>query len=289
MKQTVDEKIRDALTAEGEELWRLVRDPHPDVPASAVLNRNLSEEMAVSIAKRRNISAETIGFLAGDVRFRSSYRLKNAICRNPRTPQRITFSLLKFLRIFDLADISRDQQIPVEVRRKIEFILAEKIRPMPAGVKIALARRANAATLLVLMAKGDARVVAACLESPVLTEGHLYRLITRAETKPEVIKTISVHPKWSLRYHVKYSLIRNYFTPMSEVLAFIKSMKTADLRELYADPKVPVSTKPFLFSELQERGEPLETGEQEVFDLPEGGETGLPAVDADRGTDHSAS
>jgi hypothetical protein len=267
MRQTVDEKIRDALTAAGEGLWRLIRGPHPDVQANAVLNRNLTEDMAVYIAKRRNVSPETAGFLAGDVRFRDSYALRNALCRNPRTPQRITFALLKFLRIFDLADISRDQQIAVAVRRKIEFMLAEKIPPMPSGVKIALAKRANAATLLLLMEKGDARVVGACLESPVLTEGHLYRLINRAATKAEVIKTISAHAMWSLRYHVRFSLIRNYFTPMSEVLVFIRSMKTADLRELYADPKVPVSTKPFLFSELQERGESVEAGKEQVFDL----------------------
>jgi hypothetical protein len=281
MRHTVDEKIRDALTAAGEELWKLIRDPHPDVPANAVLNRNLTEEMAVYIAKRRNVSPETVGFLAGDVRFRDSYALKNALCRNPRTPQRIAFALLKFLRIFDLADISRDQQIAVDVRRKIEFIIAEKIPPMPSGVKIALAKRANAATLLLLMEKGDARVVSACLESPVLTEGHLYRLINRAATKAEVIRTISLHPRWSLRYHVRFSLIRNYFTPMSEVLVFIKSMKTADLRELYADPKVPVSTKPFLFSELQERGESVEAGEDEVFDLPDEEDADLPTNDAE--------
>ncbi len=269
MRRTVDEKIRDALIAEGADLWNLVRDPHPDVPASAILNENLTEEMAVHIAKRRNISRETIGFLAGDVRFKDSYALRNALCRNPRTPQRIAFSLLKFLRIFDLADISRDRRMPVEVRRKIEFVLAGKIPPMPSGVKTALAKRANAATLLLLMEKGDARVIAACLESPVLTEGHLCRLINRAATKGDVIRAISAHPGWSLRYQVRFSLIRNFFTPMSEVLTFIKGMKTADLRELYADPEVPVSTKPFLFSELMERGEPVEAGDEQVFDLPD--------------------
>jgi hypothetical protein len=279
MKRTVDIRIRDALTAEGEELWRLIRDPHPDVLSNAVLNRNLTEEMALYITKGRSISPETIGFLAGDVRFRDSQALKNVICRNPRTPQRITFSLLKFLRIFDLADISRDGQIPVEVRRKIEFILAERIPSMPSGVRIALAKRANAATLLVLMEKGDARVIAACLESPVLTEGHLYRLINRSATKAEVIKTISCHPKWSLRYQVRFSLIRNYFTPMNEVLTFIKSMKTADVRELYADPKVPASTKPFLFSELGERGESVESGEEQVFDLSGEEDADLPTND----------
>ncbi len=275
MTQTVAERIRAALTAEGEELWKLVRDPHPDVISSALLNRNLTEEMAVWIARSRAVTPETIGFLSGDVRFKRCGELKAAICRNPKTPQRITLSLLKFLRIFDLADISRDLRIPVETRRKIEFILAEKIPAMPSGVKIALAKRASGATLLTLMEKGDERVIAACLESPVLTEAHLCKLVNRPATKASVIRMIAGNARWSLRHHVRFALVRNYFTPMAAVLEFIRGMKSADLRELYADPQVPASTRPFLFSELHQRGEKTETGEEKVFDLSEDEDAGL--------------
>jgi hypothetical protein len=275
MAQTVAERIRAALTASGEELWKLVRAPHPDVLANAVLNRNLTEEMAVSIARNRAAAPETMGFLAADVRFKKCGELKAAVCRNSKTPPRITLSLLKFLRIFDLADISRDLRMPVDTRRKIEFILAEKIPSMPSGVKIALAKRVGGATLLTLMEKGDERVITACLESPLLTEAHLCRLAGRPTTKAAVIRLIALNARWSLRYNVRFALIRNYFTPMSAVLEFIRGTKAADLRELYADPKVPASTRPFLFNELQQRGEDTAVGEEKVFDLSEDEDAGF--------------
>jgi hypothetical protein len=65
MRQRVDEKERDALTATGEGFWRLIRDPHRDVPAKAILIRNRTEETVVHIAKRKDVtrrwSASSLG------------------------------------------------------------------------------------------------------------------------------------------------------------------------------------------------------------------------------------
>jgi len=266
---SVEDRMKTALTADGDNLWKAVRDTHPAVISNAVLNRNLTEDMAVFVAKRRTTSSETLGFLANDVRFKDSYKLKSAICKNPATPQRTILSLLKFLRIFDLADISRDHHVNINVRRKIEFLLSERMPSTPSGVKIAFARRAGSNILLTLIESGDGKVIGACLESPMLTEAHLYTLINRPATKAAVIKIISEHGKWALRYHVKFALIRNYHTPMSAVLQFIKDMKTVDLKDLYADPKLPISTKPFIFSELIERKETTEINTPEIFRLSE--------------------
>jgi len=78
---------------------------------------------------------------------------------------------------------------------------------------------------------------------------------------------IAGHPKWSLRYSVRFALIRNFNTPMARVTHFIGEMKTSDLKDLYADPKLPTSTKPFLFRELLLRGEPLEEEKEELYTL----------------------
>ena len=259
--------MRTALTARGEELWTLIRDPHPEVVSQATLNRDLTEEMAVFIAKRKTISAETLGFLAGDIRFKGSYKLKLAICKNPRTPQKVTLSMLKFIRLFDLSEITRDQHININIRQKVESMIAEKIPAMPLGNKTALARKASTNILLSLMERGDERVISICLDSPSLTEAHLYKLINNPQTKPAVIKMLAAHTKWSLSYFVRFALIRNFYTPMPFVAKFITQMKTTDLKDLYADPKVPSSTKPFLFRELGQRGETVDIQEEVTYDL----------------------
>ncbi|MEJ2684405.1 MAG: hypothetical protein P8Z71_08420 [Candidatus Sulfobium sp.] len=169
-----DGRARAAANAETEDLWGLLRDPRPEVISRAMYNRNFSEDMALFVARRRDVHSEVLALLAGDRRFRDSSKLKLAICRNPKTPQKVALSLLKFLRVFDLADVARDQQININLRRKIEYILAERISSMPSGVKKALARKANSNIIALLIESGDGGVIAACLDSPFLTEGLLY-------------------------------------------------------------------------------------------------------------------
>lgn len=264
----LQQRLQLAHTAQDEELWLLVRDPHPQVILNVTLNRYLSEEMALFLAKTRTTPAEALGFLAGDIRFKDSYKLKLALCRNPRTPQRVSFSLLKFLRIFDLGDLTRNQAVPVTMRQKIELMLKEKIPSMPSGVSIALAKRSNSSIVTALMARADSKVVNACLDSPVITETHLCEIINlRDGNKAAIIHMISEHPKWSLRYAVKYSLIRNFHTPMAHVIRFIHDMKTNDLRELYAYESLPKSSRPFIFSELRDRGESVEMPEEETYEI----------------------
>ena len=265
----LEHRLERALTAQDEELWLLVRDTHPQVILNVTLNKSLNEGMAISLAKRRNTPAEALGFLAGDVRFKDSYKLKLALCRNPRTPQRVSFSLLKFLRIFDLGDLSRDQTVPVIMRQKIELMITEKIPSLPSGVSMALAKRSSSSIVMGIMARGDYKVVNVCLDSPVITETHLCEIINRRDCKPTIIYAISEHPKWSLRYAVKYSLIRNFRTPMLHVTRFIPEMKTNDLRELYDSETLPRSTRPFIYSELRERGETAEVMEKETYEISE--------------------
>src|ERR1700690_3299887 len=106
------------MTAGGEELWSAVKDPHPEVVGNAVYNRYFTEAMAIFLAKKKNVSSDLLSLLATDRRFKESYELKLLLCRNPATPQRVIISLLKFLRIFDLSDITRDQHVHINIRQK---------------------------------------------------------------------------------------------------------------------------------------------------------------------------
>jgi hypothetical protein len=267
-------KIKEAMSASGEELWTFVKDRNPEVLNNATLNRNLTEDMAVHIAKKRSCPAEALGFLAQDVRFKGSYKLKLAICRNPKTPVRVSLSLLKFLRIFDLGDLTRNQYIPVALRQKIEQLIIEKIKSMPSGIRISLSRRASSTVVEKLMERSGKDVILACLESPVMTEGLVFEAMSRANAKPLLVKTVAGHQKWSLRYRIRFGLIRNFNTPLHLATEFIKGMKLQDLRFLYEDARTPKSTKPFIYREIMDRGDSPEEAEEEVYDLDE--EDGLP-------------
>jgi hypothetical protein len=274
-----DDEVKLTRTADNEELWKLVRDSSPDISMSAVFNKNLTEDMAVFIARKKNSSTEVLGMLAADIRFKGSYKLKLAICNNPKTPLKITLSLLKFLRIFDLGDITKNQNIPISIRQKIEYSLIEKISSLPSGIKVALAKRASINIIIPLLEKGDRNVICSCLESPLMTEDHLCKLINKTGSSPLFIKTIADHSNWSLRYRIRYALARNYHTPMMHVTKFIHTLKTTDLRELYSDRSLPPSTRPYIFSELILREESVEIPREERYNLSEDEDSGFTDTD----------
>lgn len=271
--KSVDERIKAAHSADGEMLWQLVRDSNPDVIGAVVLNRNLTVEMAVYLAKRKGTSSEVLGMLAGDVRFKDSHKLKLAVCKNPKTPQKIVLGLLKFLRIFDLGDITRDQNIPVNIRQKVEYVISEKLPGLPSGSKIALAKRSSSSVVTGLMQRGDEKVIRACLDSQLLTEGHIIKILNQEITKPLVVRLIAESGKWSSRYFVKYALIRNRHSPMVLVVDFISSLKTQDLRDLFSDARLPKVTRPFIFRELLDRGESTDSDPSETYEICESDES----------------
>ena len=260
-------KVKLTRTADNEELWKLVRDSSPDVVMNTIFNKGLTEDMAVCIARKKNTSSEILGILAADIRFKGNYKLKLAICNNPKTPLKTVMCLMKFLRIFDLGDITKNQNIPITIRQKIEYSIYEKITSMPSGVNVALVKRSSINIILSLLEKGDKNVISSCLESPLLTEDHLCRLINSKVSKPFLIKALAEHAKWSLRYRTKYALVKNYHTPMTFVTKFISTLKTADLRELYCDTFLPSSTKPYIFNELALRNESVEIPQEEIYNL----------------------
>jgi hypothetical protein len=276
---SIDDKMKHARSADSEELWKLIRDSGDDVVLNAVSNRNLTEDMAVFIARQKKTSSEVLGILAGDIRFKGSYKLKLSLCKNPKSPQKIVLSLLKHLRIFDLGDITKDRNIPMPIRQKIEYSLSEKIASLPSGVKAALAKCSSLTILISLLGTGDKKVIHSCLESPLLTEDHLCKLINKPDSKRFLIKLLAEHPKWSLRYKIRYALAKNYHTPMTYVTDFISTLKTIDLRELYSDKSLPLSTRPYIFNELSTRGEPVEIPQEEIYNLSGDEDSGFADTD----------
>ncbi len=249
-----------------EDLWKLLKEHNLPWPSAQdkleelLFHKDFTEEMAIALAENRRTPPECLSLLARTIRFRDSYRLKLALCKNPKTPQRIALSLIKFLRLFDLADLTRNQHIHINIRQKIEQVIKEKIPSLPLGNCITLAKRASSAVVIALLerarGKNSVLLINTCLDSPVLKEGDILKVINTSTTPPEVIQAIAYHNRWSLRYWIRYALIRNFYTPLSRVVEFLEDMKIQDLEELYKDESVPTSTRPFIYREIAERAVP---------------------------------
>ncbi len=265
-----EKRIAQAGEAEKEEIRQYVHDPSPRVLRSLLANSNLDEKDVVIIANRKNLSEDILESIARDKRWDQSYPVRLAIAKNPRSPLTITLSIARFLRIFDLEEITRNHFIPLVFRHKVEAMINERIPTMPPGNKKTLAKKAAGSVLLKLLQERLPEVVRLCLDNPNMVERHLYKVISRTDTALDTIVMIANHPVWSRRPLVRFALARNPQTPLSLSANFLKTMKLVDLRELFVDPSLPVTIKPFVYRELQKRGSDPETsGEEPVFEINE--------------------
>jgi len=251
----IEKDIERAATADEEELTALVYHPSPKVIANVARNKNLTESLVVIIAGRRNIPHEILESLANNKKWKNSYKVRLALCKNPKTPQKVSFALIGSLKIFDLGDLTRNAVIPIALRMRIEEDIREKIPAIPLGIKITLAKKVSSNVLIGFIQEGMKQVASVCLDSPYMTEDVIYKIISMEKISPQVIRMIANHPKWSFRYKIRWALISNNNAPLASVVNFLKDMKTTDLKELYAAPEVPSLTKPYIYRELLEREE----------------------------------
>lgn len=258
-----------AAAAGEEELARFLHDPSAKVIRALLGNRNLQEDDILIIAKRRNLPPDILETISRDKRWSESYPVRLALAKNPRTPLSLSLTIAQYLRLFDLEEITRNHFIPLAFRHKVDRIIIERVPTMPAGNKKTLAKKAGGAVLLSLLRDADAEVVRYCLNNPYLTEAHLFKVISRADTIAETVRMIAEHPNWASRSLIRYSLARNPLTPLTLSVQFLQAMKVMELRELYADPSVPVTIKPFIHSELRERGEGVTAPAEQVFEIDE--------------------
>ncbi len=251
----VKKAIELASSANEEDLESLAHHPSSEIIERLINNKNLTEKLAVVLASRKNVKPEMLESLAREAKWKDSYKVRLALCKNPKTPQKITLALLKFLKIFDLGDLTLNPAISSNLRMRIEAAISEKIPAMPLGIKITLAKRASGNVLMLLVEEGITEVVSVCLDSPRMTEGEIYKIINMTNISPQAIRLIASHRKWSCRYMVRWALIRHAHAPLSCIVNFLRDMKTIDLKELYSAPEVPSSAKPYIYRELLEREE----------------------------------
>jgi len=295
MTETVEQRMEQAATVGEEGIDSFLHDPSPRVLKALLTNGLLTEEHVLIMANRRNLSGEVLEAIAKDRRWAGSYPLKLAVAKNPKSPLFVSLPLARHLRLFDLADITRDHFIPIPYRKKIEAMIIERIPSLPLGIKKTLARRAAGNILFTLLQNRDAELVQTCLGNPHLMESHLFKYISRLDSLRETISMIAEHPNWSCRAAIRMSLARNAQTPLSSCIRFFSRMTAQDLRELYADNLVPITVKPFIHRELFERG--LEasppTDDETVHEMDEADELALetlpfdqkePRVDAEQDT-----
>lgn len=254
------DKNRDrALVASGEELAALLHHADAEVLLALLDNPSLEETQLCMLLERKNLSVEILEEVARRKPLLKNYRVKKALAFHPRTPRLVTLRLLRDLYLMDLVQLTLLAGIPTELKRNAEDQLVSRLPQLPLGQKITLARRGPARLAGALLAEGHAQIVGIVLDNAYLTEAQVLRVLSREKLPPVVVRTISLHRKWSISYNVRLALVRHPLSPLATILAYLPELTVSDLRELASPGIVSESLRKYLQAEVQRR---IRTGEK---------------------------
>jgi hypothetical protein len=248
------DKNRDrALVASGEELAALLHHADAEVLVALLDNPSLEETQLCVLLERKNLPAEILEEVARRKPLLKNYRVRKALAFHPRTPRLITLRLLRDLYLMDLVQLTLLAGIPTELKRNAEDQLVSRLPQLPLGQKITLARRGPARLAGALLAEGHAQIVSIVLDNAYLTEAQVLRVLSREKLPPVVVRTLSLHRKWSISYNVRLALVRHPLSPLATVLAYLPELTVSDLRELASPGIVSESLRKYLQAEVQRR------------------------------------
>lgn len=236
-----------AARGSGEELSALVFDTSDEVLRALVANPELAEDDLLRLLERKDLSAELMRQVANDAKRTASYKVKLALLRHPRSPASVTLKFVPQVFVFDLVSVTLIPHVPREVKAAAESVILQKLKEMPLGVRITLARRTRSEGVLArLLTDPDRAVVEAAVTNTRLTEGVVVKAVRNPAAPVHTVDIISKADRWSVRHDVRFALLRSRHLPLSRALAFLPSMSREDLRLLTSDASVPAQLRAYL-------------------------------------------
>ena len=139
-----------------------------------------------------------------------------------------------------------------EKRNRSQYIPSKdehvEIRDLTLGEKKFLARKPDRNTIEKIRTVKDPQVVTNLLNNPRAVERDILALITRRPNNPEVLRIVSQHPRWNMRYKIRKALVLNPSTPVDVSLKFLNSLLIQDIKEIIKDKTI----SPFLRKKAEE-------------------------------------
>jgi hypothetical protein len=246
-------------------------------PLASTANSLLTEDLALALLKRGDLSAEDLEQLAKNVVLLKSRKVKLAIASHPHTPRHVSVPLARQFYIFDLMKVALAPAVSADIKVAVDDILISRLKTVTPGERLTLARRASgrvAAALLLDLEAGEgkttpghrdrelvartvntsaialaARVLHTALENPRLTEALVISSVLSSKARAALVDAVANHQMWSKRREVRAALLRTEHLSLACALDISREISSPLLRELLASSRLPARIKDQLLRE----------------------------------------
>jgi len=236
-------------------LEQLIHDTSPDVLCAATGDPRLTEEMALALLERRDLSVSVLEQLAKHPSLKKSPKVRLGLVAHPHTPRFISLPLLRHLHTFELMQVALTPAVAPDVKTAADEAIRNRLETISPGERLTLAKRGSGRLAAALLLDAEARIAEAALQNPQLTEALVVKAL-RKRTPHALAGLVGQHPKWSLRREVQRVLLGNPGTPLRQVLVFARNLPTEALREIMRQSRLSESVRSYLTRELESRAAP---------------------------------
>jgi hypothetical protein len=204
---------------------------------SVISPLQFSEDEALAIVQRTDVTAENLVQLARNPRALKSRKVVFALATHAKTPRHISIPLLRRMFTFDLVKVALTPTVAADIKRAAEEQIVVRIESLSTGEKITLARRGPGRIAAALLAENDGRIVSVALDNGRLVEPAVVAALMRPDAPRILFELVSKHSKWSQRYEVQLGLLKTEKTPLEHAIKFAAHFSQEVLREIVPETR----------------------------------------------------
>jgi len=219
----------------------------------AVSSPDLTEDLARALFQRRDLSSATLTALSENHAALKLRAVLIGLVSHPKTPRHISIPLTRHLFTFELMQVALQPAVPVDLKRKIEDALINKMSTISAGERITLAKRGSTRIAAGLLTDTDPRIVESALNNPYMTEAFVAKALVSPDSTPLLFDFVWRHPKWSLRTEIRTAMLRASKTPAFIAMEIVKTMPPIQAKNALANSRMNPALKMKLLEEISDR------------------------------------
>jgi len=235
------------------DMGTLIHDLSHEVLAAVAADARLSEDLALALLNRRDLSREVLEALSRNGQVARQRKVRMAIVMHPQTPRHVSVPTIRHIHTFELMQVALLPAVPPDVRRAAEDALISRVANISSGERFNLARRSSGRVAASLLLDKEERIMQAALANPQMTEMWITKALKAGTGTDRLAPAVSRHQKWSFRNDVKAALLGNRHTPPARLIHLAAELPVNLIKDVLRNGGLGQQARNSLLAVLEKR------------------------------------
>lgn len=225
----------------------LVASTDPAQLRLAASDLRLTEELADSLLKRRDLAGAVLEALSRNPAIIKRRPVLVGIAEHPRTPRHVSLPMIRRLFTFEVLKLVLTPSVSPDIKKVAEDTIISRIETISSGERLTLAKQGSTAIAAALLGDIEHRIVQAALDNPRLTEFAVAKAIRRENAHIHLVHLVC-ESRWFLRIDVRVALLISEHTPLSKVIQIAEKFRVSQVEEVLAQSRLPENIRRYLLT-----------------------------------------